>query len=155
MICVDQQRCRCGSFGEVITIEFVRFQRKIRSVVTLLADKPDASAAIHENVPGRCFRPRNQPFTNIGSIRVSAARKQQYASCQKCNCVCFHQYSYIAFAAASGNKVLSPFLLASHMPFSVMRPVTYFAGVTSKAKLLILVFDATVLTKHRSSPDRP
>ena len=40
-------------------MEFVHFRRKIRSVVNFFADKPDASAAIHVNVSGRFFQPRN------------------------------------------------------------------------------------------------
>ena len=38
------------------------------------------------------------------------------------------------------NKFLSPSVDASQTPFSVIKPVTYLAGVTSKARFNALLF---------------
>ena len=37
-------------------------------------------------------------------------------------------------------KEYDPSVDASHIPFSVIKPVTYFAGVTSNAKFIDLLF---------------
>ena len=45
----------------------------------------------------------------------------------------YHQYFYL-------NNFFNPSLDASQTPFSVINPVTYFAGVTSKAIFIALLF---------------
>jgi len=51
----------------------------------------------------------------------------------------YHEH-YNYWSLTSLNNFFNPSLDASQIPFSVINPVTYLAGVTSKAKFTTLLF---------------
>ena len=68
-------------------------------------------------------------------FHLATSKKNYWCSsyCRWWQYSCFFKIDYL-------NNFFRPSLEASQIPFSVINPVTYLAGVTSKAKFIVLLF---------------